>query len=356
MTISKCRFSNIELLRIVSIFLVLVLHSCFLSTGVPHYNNCIEKPISSFLIFFFNSLSCVCVNVFVIISGWFGIHLSKKKVISFIFQVLFFSFTIYFVFLLYDTNKYFSKEAVITIFFLKGSEYWFVKAYIGLMILSPLLNLFIKNATNKELKSFLILFYAFQTIYAWLSLYGADWFSGGYSATSFIGLYVFIGYLRKSGLKEFENILSCRYNLVLSAKSYFIIYFTIILSLTFMAYIVTILDIPVAGRLFTYTQPFVIIASVCLFICFSKLTLKNKIINNVAISCFAVYLLHGHELILRPIFGKIIRDNFNTYNTLEFSIFIISYLVFWFIFAIILDKLRLFIWNKIVYFFNLKLC
>jgi len=63
------RLSNIELLRIVAMFLVLVVHSDFFSLGAPTSMEIANSPMQSYVRIFIESFSIVCVNVFVMISG-----------------------------------------------------------------------------------------------------------------------------------------------------------------------------------------------------------------------------------------------------------------------------------------------
>lgn len=60
MTLTKKeRCSNIELLRILAMFLVLIVHADFFSLGAPSSLEIQESPISSFVRIFFESLSIV---------------------------------------------------------------------------------------------------------------------------------------------------------------------------------------------------------------------------------------------------------------------------------------------------------
>lgn len=87
------RDSNIELLRLLAMLMVLIYHADFLSLGVP----CMEGKLSisqwadSSLRFFVQSVCVVCVNVFVMLSGWFGIKPKIDRLIAFLFQVTFFT-------------------------------------------------------------------------------------------------------------------------------------------------------------------------------------------------------------------------------------------------------------------------
>ena len=63
-----------------------------------------------------------------------------------------------------------------SILLLKQWDYWFVKAYMGLYLFAPVINSFIENASKKQVQIFLISFYLFQTVYAWISPNGAAFF------------------------------------------------------------------------------------------------------------------------------------------------------------------------------------
>lgn len=67
------RQSNFELLRLFAMFLVLVVHSDFWILGRPTATCLIEMPVQSFTKVMVESIAIVCVNCFILISGWFGI-------------------------------------------------------------------------------------------------------------------------------------------------------------------------------------------------------------------------------------------------------------------------------------------
>lgn len=87
----KVRESNIELLRNISMFMILVIHANFVALPRIEYGELVSNSIPSVTRFFIESLGIVAVNVFVFISGWFGINVTKKRVFSFIYLVLFFT-------------------------------------------------------------------------------------------------------------------------------------------------------------------------------------------------------------------------------------------------------------------------
>ena len=198
-TVNKERDSNIELLRLLAMFLVLVVHADFFSIGRPLQDDTIATPISTFFRFFFESMSIVCVNIFVLISGWFGIKPKASSFCNFIFQCLFFLVGIYVTFLLLGLTTLSVRGLAGCLVMLSGD--WFIKAYIGLYILAPVLNAFADNADKKTYRRVLLAFFTFQTIYSWVCS-GAVFFESGYSTMSFIGLYLLARYLNRYPLKE----------------------------------------------------------------------------------------------------------------------------------------------------------
>ena len=82
MEIAKTRNSSIELFRIIAMLLVLIVHcNGWLVGGIPDSFD--EKNISTFRISqaIIQSFSCTCVNMFILISGYFGLKFKLKSII-----------------------------------------------------------------------------------------------------------------------------------------------------------------------------------------------------------------------------------------------------------------------------------
>lgn len=146
------RLSNIELLRIVSMFLVMIFH---VTDAIPHKNLIIINSPDDILHKSFVSLSIICVNIFILISGYFGINFKIKGIIKLVFQIIFLSLVIY-SFLCFTRYATFNLKDIWHCTFGIFSMYWFVWAYILLYIFSPVLNAFVKNSSKKEMSTFLI--------------------------------------------------------------------------------------------------------------------------------------------------------------------------------------------------------
>ena len=138
----KKRLSNMELLRIISMFCVLIVHSDFGALNTPTKEELTLSPIYCIL---------VAVNVFVLLSGWFSITFKWKGICNLLFQCFFFTFGIYAVCILAGIDK-FSMYGIRKCLML-SENLWFVKCYLGLYILAPALNIFIEKA-NKDIHHF----------------------------------------------------------------------------------------------------------------------------------------------------------------------------------------------------------
>lgn len=96
-------------------------------------------------------ISIVAVDVFVLISGWFSIKPKTKSICSFLFQIAFLQILSYAVFVSAGFVE-FSKESFKDLMMLKPFQGWFIKAYLLLYIISPVLNTFVENASKRILR------------------------------------------------------------------------------------------------------------------------------------------------------------------------------------------------------------
>lgn len=339
----KQRQSNIELLRIVAMLMVMLIHIFPGAIGFSH-QRMVDTPMSTVVSLAIEALSVVCVNVFVFISGWFGIHITTRKMLNLLFQVLFFSTLIFAVLAIWRPDYHLNALHAGTILFLNTDGYWFIKAYFGLAILSPVINAFTENADRKTFLWVLMAFYILQTVYGWMVIDGASWFAGGYSAMSFVGLYLLAQYLRRHG----EPLVSWK------GSRWGWVYFGIAALQTIMASVLTYVNIPIAGRLFTYTNPLVIVQSVALFLWFRSFSFQSKWVNSIAVSCLAVYLLHANPLVLQTYYGLTVFNWFNTEPSGLFVIYTTLFISAYFVAAILLDKLRMALFSMVAQRFSRK--
>ena len=98
------RDSQTELLRIVAMVMILILHANFLGVGAPEHADFLEDAPRAWGQMVLESLCIVAVDVFVLISSWYGIRFRKRRLAGFLFQVWFFTFVLYFGSLLFDRD------------------------------------------------------------------------------------------------------------------------------------------------------------------------------------------------------------------------------------------------------------
>lgn len=327
----KVRESGIELLRIVAMFLVLVVHANFFSLGEPQLEKYTFTGCTSVII---QCIAIVCVNVFVMISGWFGIKPKAKGISAFLFQVLFFFCGILLVLVLSGLEPYNIKSCAYCLLLLPQN--WFIKAYLLLYIIAPVLNAYCEHTDRNTQRNLLIFFYCFQTLYGW-AVPGVDTFGGGYSTISFIGLYLLMQYVRKSK----NSILNFN-----SSKNLLI--FLLITGVSAFLYIIgSWYGIKQVSMLFCYNNPLVIIASLNFFLSFRQLKFTSKTINWVAGSAFAVYLLHTFPPVLQNYYKPTVNAIFKHWNGIDAMMICIGFMALVFMVAILIDQLRKFVWVKI---------
>ena len=313
--------------------LVLVVHANFLSLSEPTHLETIESPIISFSRYLIQSLSIVCVNVFILISGYFGIRTNLKKISSLLYQVYFWIFFIHFILNVLHLEENRNIGEWISSFLL--FDYWFIRAYIILYIISPVLNTFIINSSPKKISNFLISFFLLQTVYCF---YRDSFYQIGYSPISFIGLYVLARYIRLYPPQW--CLLNIKYDFVFYLLSAFLLS-----SIEFIQNRFSILN---TFYHYGYSHPIVIASSIFLFLAFSKIQFSNSTINFIGASSLAVYLFHCHGSILHTYYCTQIMQWFKSQDTINFIIYTIGFIILVYVGAILIDKLRLYTWDFFV--------
>lgn len=321
---TKPRQSNFELLRIVTMLLVMITHAAFLTSGFPDRADFDADPFGTFSLCAFQGFGVACVNIFVMISGWFGIKPSLKGFCNFLFQSFFYMWGIYLVLLLIgewsiDIDRIRRSFGI-------NSGYWFVGSYALLYILSPVLNAFVKHATRRQMELFLLAFFAFEILYGWLLKDRT--IDGGYTTISFVGLYILARYLHiyRSDLSRYGG------RIVLWSTT------IEILMICFLLYT----GIPVHPTVYV-AVPVIICASGWILWCNTWKVPQSRIINFVAASAFAVYLIHVEP----PYF---LRATHNFYDNLDGPAYVLAcaaLLVVTYLIGIILDQPRKWLWGLI---------
>lgn len=335
----KVRYSNMELLRIVAMFLVLLVHADFFSLGAPEVTDCMNDTFNTALKVYFEAVSIACVDIFVCLSGWFGIKASFRGFSNFVFQCLFWLIGLYIATLLLGLSKI-SVDGIKGCFALTKLN-WFIKAYALLYILSPVLNVFAETANKKLFKQVLISFFIFELIYGWIFSGSTEHIQAGYSTISFVGLYLLV---------RFINI--HKPTISMFPKSYYAYYIVISPILITIAYvtppILGIKTIDLGMLWINYLSPYCISYALAMILYFSKLNIQNKCINWIAASSFAVFLLHTNPNIVWH-YKDFFLSLYNRLDGMPYWFITFGILLLVFIVALLIDQLRIIIW---AYFYN----
>ena len=297
------RNSNFELMRIVSILLIILCH--IINFG-RLYNDSVNPTLRIvFEVLMF--MTIVHVNSFVVLSGYFQSKSRFKlsKLIKMIIQVIFYITVIFFVALKIGWIDNYNIVTIINSFVPSViSNYWFINVYLITYVFSDYINLFINKLTHKEFKNFLILCFVVLSIVPYITGFKIL-INDGYSLINFIFLYMIGAYLRKYPIKDsyhFKRMSINSYRLLMFG----LFFFMFILNYLFNNYAGQINGMSnvfseIASRIlnskFTYATPFVIIQTIAYFEIFNTFKFKNKIINIISSSVIGVYLFHENPII-----------------------------------------------------------
>lgn len=337
----KTRESNIELLRIISIFLIMVVHANYLAFGTPTPPEVRANPVGMSFSIVIENIAIICVNVFVLISGWFGIRPKFKSLGAFWFQCVFFYFFIYSLILILGRAKFSIGD-----FIYCSTVHGFAARYIIMYLFTPIINTWLEKCSLQNVRLFLIAFYGISFLLGWTGI--IDEFNYGNSSLSFIGLYILGRYSRLYGTLKTWQIgkLVLSYAAIILFESFLVVILCLLPECD--RYSNVIINVSTA-----YISPNVILKSLLLLLIFSKLKIKSSFINYISISSFASVLLHGNRFVFNY-YLDLFPALSDRYTNLHFVTISIGIMLAIFIVAVFIDKIRIFFWTKIYNFFELK--
>lgn len=281
------RDSNLELLRIILMFLIIA-HHYVVNSGLtdadgPIANNLLSPKSMGLLIY--GAWGKVAINCFVLITGYFTckMNIPARKFFKLLFEVLFYNIIIGTIFIICGYTQP-SISAIVEMFFpFTQIAKNFTGTYLLFFLCLPFLNILVHNMTEKQHFSLLItlgFIYVFLgTIpYIVINFNYVTWFSVIYLIAAFIRLYPkeiysnrkFWGRMLVFSLAlSICSIVVCTSLGVIAGPGYWYIFVTD--CNTFLA----------------------VATSICFFMYFKNLDIVyNSFINTVASTTFGVFLIH----------------------------------------------------------------
>ncbi|WP_089146614.1 acyltransferase family protein [Ligilactobacillus agilis] len=225
------------------------------------------------------------------------------------------------------------KELVISIFPIIFNKYWFVTAYVMLMLLVPFINKVVDSLNKKEYLILLICVTIFAGVFP---IIGNRIFGQETGFSILLAVYLFGGYIRKHGLK-------IKVSSIYIYVSIIVIYMGMLSSLVILGKLTSF-----SGHFDRFMYGiFPLIESVLIFLLVIELKpFTNKGINTIASSVFSTYLVTQNHSMVTIIWERI----FNV-SKLE-NIFLIiltgfGIAVFLLLLTVLIDKVRIFLFRKL---------
>ena len=314
------RQSNIELCRIVSIVLVILVHTTFQSLG---------WDCSSFGILLLAAFTIIGVNVFVLITGYFSTEPKKISLANLLCICLFWM-------IIRVTIRYsFGQTVTWRDFFFVTRSNWFIPSYLCLLFFTPVLNAFCDSTNKRALLGVSLALFFFETWFdllpphPWVSL-GSQ---RGYSVLSFIALYLLARYIRLYGIPRWFR------------KWSFTIYLLCSILICILSVLLIKLGHPATRIVYSYSNPLVVISAVSFLVTFEKMRVKeNRVINHFAKSTLAVLL--GQSAI-SFLYTKQYSFLFTHYSGLKVVFLWGGGIAIVFFACDLVDQLRLLIWATV---------
>lgn len=303
----KVRNSNLEILRIISMILIVAHHYAVHGFGTIEMTYSFNRYVVGILSLG-GKLGVAC---FVLISGYFMVYskFTLDKLIKLVAETWFYAvgMGILFLYVLTPVEPIGLKSLIKLILPIGYNQYWFMTDYIMLMLISPALNLLILKMSKAMHRNLLIggtILWSIMPSFT-LASYGFNelWW--------FVVLYLFATYIRKYMDHEKKN---AKKHLFGAAISYLLVIASNIL-LLFLGHITGIeIFSSCSTHFMALNSPFILMTAVELLIGFIKLKPHyNQSINKLASATLGVYLIHDNGM-FRPYLWRTLLKNSDMYS------------------------------------------
>ncbi len=270
------RKSNLEILRIICIFGIISMHTFgqFLST-------CTGINLGYGVLI--NSIFNMGVSCFMLISGYFGVKFSAKKVVTLELMILFYGLLGQIISIA-GTGNLVIKDFFKSIFPISTGKYWYMSVYMIIIFISKYIDKFLENLDRKGFRTLifvLILFFYIMPSFTYFEIMN----DSGKGIANMFTVYLTGRYIRQYHDDQLE------------ARKMFAIGSVIIGCSFGINYILSLLVKDGIGAFSPFARDnsiTIYLGSIFFFLAFKNMKdVKSVLINKFASSVFAIYLFEG---------------------------------------------------------------
>ena len=300
------RVKNYEILRILAMLMIVCLH--YLSKGGALANPTGELTAVGCTAWLIEAFCLSAVNVYVLISGYFGIGDSAnlditspievrgifERTFRVYLQVWFYSVVIGLIFLVTGQQSFDVYTVFMYLFPFSTEHYWFATAYLLLTVFMPFLNAGFDRMEKRAIQGVLLCMLVIFSVAKTILPMQLPWDHKGYDVFWFVFLYLTGAYIRRYGVKWITN----RAKAVSLYVGCICIVFMSMLLIKFIYHKTRSLEHFVSYG-YSYNFFFAYLASVGLFLAFKpreegKQKVCSSFLQMISGATFGVYLIHEH--------------------------------------------------------------
>lgn len=280
----NARKSGIELLRIFAILMVISVHRMGHHTlySAPQFS------VSYYVLWFIEIAGYKAVDIFFIISGYFGItqRFKGKKLLLLDFKVFVYCVGFYLLSVIVKYQAFSFRDFLRACLPYLGGHYWYFTAYISLMLISPWMNKMVQALDKKRLLLLILLVSGIST----LSIGDAFFTADGYSVFWAVNLYLIGAYIRL----YYKRMMSPKKAICFSfaCTMFIFLWFVIVGRITQYIFGHEVFS----THFMVHRQLPVVMGAVFAVIAFAQIDFKGmvgKVINSISKCTFGVYLIHS---------------------------------------------------------------
>lgn len=344
MQLKKERDSNFELMRIISMFMIVLWHI------IIHGKLIYMTEEATNLIY--NLLLClfvVHVNSFVLVTGYFQStsKFSLKKFLKLFFLIWFYRVVIVVLLTSFNLITISNTEIITELLPVGSGNYWFVNCYLVLYLLSPFLNKLVNSLNQSEYRKLLIVSFILFSVISFITN-NVTVNNNGSNIIHFCFMYLLGAYFKKYKIKDnyhFRNysrekrqIIFLSGFIICAIFNFVIIIFAKGLS-TYTNSVVKLISSYIVNSQYNYSTPLDIIQTICYFLFFETLTIKNNFINKVSSIVLGVYLIHDNGYVGKILYKFLGIDNGNIQGS-KSLIYMITCGVLIFVVCLLIEYIR----------------